>query len=310
MRKSILKNLICSLALTVCAFGGAATVNTLFASADESSPVTSESVATVDFNDAVLTQESGAGIRYASSLSEMEESGLRYEIKMDADTYNGLKANYGVNVTFGVFIAPRDYHEHPTYTGRTYVNDVANITGGSAIYGWKDGGLAADGEKKRVVGGPIEILNIQTNHLTLKDDGYYHFYASITNVKLANYSREFVGFGYIKLKTAEYAITETGSGNATVYREIGAEYKFATATDNARSVAWVANKLLTTGAYKLPTPDGATAEEVAAIETENAARREVLYSGYLKKSVMTIEFQSGQKIQIGQITKTDSVSTY
>lgn len=309
MKRNLFKTLICSLACAVCAIVGVATVRTVSVSAEEIS--SAETVR--ELSSFTLTQTDGAGVRYGSSAQNLKEGGLRYEITMSKEDYDYIKSSptYKDTVSFGVFIAPRDYHE--SVAGMTEVNVQEHISAGTDgstvdnVYCWEQdeklvGGTIKNGKKYAV-----QIINIQTKYLRPKDENTYHYYASITNILEKNYSREFIAYGYLKYTPAGAGISETEDVDTDMYHELGTTYYWASPEagneniDNARSIAWTASKLLETGKYKLPTAN-LEGDELEKAQAENANRRDVLYSGYLKKSIVTIKFQSGDAIQVGQLT--------
>lgn len=217
MKKVNKKRLIGILASAGIAFCGAGIYQNasadINANADAATPVIAQT--------ATLTMTKGASIRIPATFSTTE-AGIRWEIRMSASDYNGLKAE-NENVSFGVLIAPVEYHtQHP-------LNDAANLTGDTAVYNWATPSAENEsGWEYTPENGKTRIVNLSTKEMTLTTDATeYVWYASLINLLGNNYARNFIGVGYIY---------------------DGEEYRFAQENDNVRSISYVAQQYVSANA--------------------------------------------------------------
>ncbi|MBQ8725980.1 MAG: hypothetical protein IJY84_02625, partial [Clostridia bacterium] len=211
---------------------------------------------TMDLDDVAFTMDKGAAVRKDTP------TGLRFRSLMSVDDYNALEANTAryTRITYGMLIAPTDYLL--TYGA---LNEE-NVFGANPVYGWKDANGAS-------VGGGVQIINVARSQMTdfTDDNGddWKCFMGVISNVKGTNYHREFVGVGYIQ------AVEKSGK---TVY-------KFATANDNSRTVAFVAQKALSAGVE----------DSGSALKgfVQHAYMNELIYKTQNATSVRPIDYAEG-----------------
>ncbi len=167
-----------------------------------------------------LTMEEGASVRL-----DPETNGLKFVSYMTTEDYNELlNANYD-SVKFGMLIAPYDYVEQNALIVEKEGKQVIN----EEKYFWS--GYVGDITDKK------EIINMDTTKMTAyernNDDGsYMALHGVLLKVLDENYTREFVGLGYIKT-------TVNGAD----------EYLFADGNvkENKRSIVYVAQKYLADG---------------------------------------------------------------
>lgn len=220
-RKSLLTSAIVCAAVSFTF--GIATVQ-LQASAQGTQP-TYTSVADLDFK-----MVDGAWIREASTL---EEAGIRFKMTMPVEEYAWLMENTGEDkkyeeVTFGMFIAPNYYH------GLKNLNDQANVLGDSRVYGWlKDGETVwTESADYTANNSLVQILNTEGDMSADKKNGaLYSYYGSAIGMKEANLTTEYIGVGYIRYT----------QGGVT-------SYEFATTADNARSITYLTQCAVDSGA--------------------------------------------------------------
>ena len=168
---------------------------------------------TKTLDDVTFVMDEGAAVRKDTP------TGIRFRSLLSVEDYAALEANTATysRITYGMLIAPVDYVL--TYGA---LNEE-NVFGDNALYGWS----ADDGK--------VQIINVSRNEMTdyTDDDGnsWMNFMGVMYDIKGTNYHREFVGVGYIE----------------AVDKEGNVDYKFATQSDNSRSVAYVAQKALLAG---------------------------------------------------------------
>ena len=213
MKKS--KILLCSLLAGVCFTGGMVCVN---ANADgEVTPITANQLG----NNFYMTE--GAWVRMAD---DYENLGMRFQLNMDAETYKAFTANTDyTNVSYGVLIAPIDYHKYVPLDDET---NLANK------YNWK-----VNGELAFETTGRKEIINLSTPAMleNEQDASLMTFYASVVNMKTENLTREYVGVGYVR-----YDADENGDGEAETH------YEFAKFDNSyARSMTYIAQQAIENG---------------------------------------------------------------
>ncbi|MBR4943743.1 MAG: hypothetical protein IKZ28_06885, partial [Clostridia bacterium] len=214
MNKIKNKIVILSAAVACCsfAFGGAMMLK------DDAEIIVNAGTQTIALEDVTFVMDKGASVRKDTP------TGLRFRSLLSVEDYNALEANTAeyVQISYGMLIAPVDYLV--TYGA---LNEE-NVFGQSPIYGWESN----DGES---FGGDVQIVNVSsTSMVDYTDEGgnaWKAFMGVLTEVKGTNYSRDFVGVGYIE--------TTDKWGNV--------EYKLADENDNVRSVSYVAQKALLAG---------------------------------------------------------------
>jgi len=167
----------------------------------------------------------GASVRIGNNE---QESGLRYYVGMSEENYLSILNNIGdgkifSEVTYGMFIVPYDY------LTEGYELTVENLFGVSAKFD-------ADNTPENVSDGKKAITKIESEQLySYTDDenhSSYGIYGSLVGLLKNNYTRQFVGLGYIRYKTSE----------AEDY-----SYILATSNDNVRSMTYVAQGLIADG---------------------------------------------------------------
>jgi len=168
--------------------------------------------AEITVDNANVTMVAGASAR----ISDDGYNGLRYTMTTSATDYQGLKATYGANVSFGILIAPKAYDDANEL-------NAANVFGEEAVYDWAEWDEATEtyvysGNKTRIIN-----LSSATMKAAENDENTYVLYGAIANLKAENITKEFVGVGYIAY----------GDGETT-------NYKFLADNDNTRSMAYVA----------------------------------------------------------------------
>ena len=168
-----------------------------------------------------LSMQEGAQIKDGTTAADM---GLRFAVTLPKADYNGLKANSDyTSVSFGILIAPKNYDD---------VKPLKEFAfGDNAFYDWAD----ADGNytgSNGANGSKVRIINLQSNIMVAMADNpdVMRYYGSLVDIKANNLDKEFVGVGYIQCETAN-----------------GFVYKYATANDNVRSVAYQAQLTIEKG---------------------------------------------------------------
>ena len=168
-------------------------------SSDQTVKVTGDTVVTAK----VVGLETSAG----ASIRLSNPSGIRYETKVDKDTYDYLVSVYGEdNVETGTYIVPRFYF---------------------GITSFKD--YLADSNKKDGTD-YVKIVNEGFyNEATAESDGYYKYYGSLVNLLSKNYCTTFFGIGYIKITSDldEYIIyggSDVSAYSRTIYNVSGRAY--------------------------------------------------------------------------------------
>lgn len=210
------KIIFCSLLAGVCFAGGMACVNDVQANADVT-PITADQLG----ENFYMTE--GAWVRMADTYQDL---GMRFQLNMNAETYKAFTANTDyANVSYGVLIAPIDYHKYVP------LNDESNLAN---KYNWK-----VDGELQFEETGRKEIINLSTPAMleNEKDASLMTFYASVVNMKPENLTREYVGVGYVR-----YDADENGDGEAETH------YEFAKFDNSyARSMTYIAQQAIEKG---------------------------------------------------------------
>lgn len=213
MKKS--KILLCSLLAGVCFAGGMVCVN---ANADgDVTPITANQLG----DNFYMTE--GAWVRMANTYKDL---GMRFQLNMNAETYKAFTANTDyTNVSYGVLIAPIDYHKYVPLDDET---NLANK------YNWK-----VNGELAFETTGRKEIINLSTPAMLENehDASLMTFYASVVNMKKENLTREYIGVGYVR-----YDADENSDGEAETH------YEFAKFENSyARSMAYIAQQAIENG---------------------------------------------------------------
>jgi hypothetical protein len=132
-----------------------------------------------------VTMVAGASAR----ISEDGFNGLRYTMTASKADYQGLKATYGANVTFGILIAPKAYDDANEL-------NAANVFGEEAVYDWAEWDEAT--ETYVYSGNKTRIINLSSATMReTEDENVYALYGTIANLKAENIAKEFVGVGYI-----------------------------------------------------------------------------------------------------------------
>ena len=159
------------------------------------------------------TVEFGASVKLTQ-----QDTGMRFTWSMSKAQYNSLKESED-KVEFGMIIAPSDYNDAVSI-------NAENVFGENNKY--TDAERMANGES---LDGKKQILNLHGSELyydTEKD--LYLFRGVIANIKPENYTRKFIGVGYI-------AVTGKNAEKPT--------YTFADnkqCSDNGRTVTFIAEK--------------------------------------------------------------------
>ena len=208
--KTLTKRILLS-ALTFCtALCGAMVTVSWKAFADD--PVT--------FETAEFTVRQEAYVRIGSnedgSQFDYTKNGIRFTAEIDANAYETLQKDAqenGYTITYGILIAPYDYHLDVPLT------EESVFGGEEAEYDF--------------VGIKTKIANVTTNELA-KGDGVYYYNASMVNLKKENVARQFVAVSYMMKQTE---LVE-GSGGYEV------DYNFCEGNEYARSMSYVAQKAL------------------------------------------------------------------
>ncbi len=156
----------------------------------------------------VMTE--GASVRIGKADGK---NGIRYQATMSVDDYDALKGNESYDVTFGVLVT------FDAYAQVKPLNQANVFDEATAVYATAD-------EQGNVPAGKAPIAIMEAEKMS-KDEGKNVMYlgGSIVDIKNANLERAYVGTAYVKF--VEKATSE-------------ASYLFATASDNARSIAQVA----------------------------------------------------------------------
>ena len=141
------------------------------------------------------TTMDGAAVRLLSP------TGLRFETQINKAQYDALTET-GAQVQTGTLILPQDYL---TDNGIAFTLDAI-----------QDKGLQY-----------LDIVNSGWyNADTAAEDGYYQYFGTIANIKLANYEREFTAVGYLKViyddGTATYIYAGDGSNTVRTVQEVAA----------------------------------------------------------------------------------------
>ena len=224
-----MKNLICKRKFLISIFAVILALSCLTAVFSYSNAMAEYSV-----DNASLNMVAGACVRQPND--EYTTGGLRYIMTMPKADYETLMQNVGEDKTyksveFGIFIAPSYYND------KYALNNVTNVSGDSAKYGWltdeqiENGVSYADTEAGKA--GRYQIINTQSDGMIkyADDESLYAFYGSVVNIKQENMLVEYDCAGYIRYTDAE-----------------GTHYKFAAKNDNVRSMTYVAQKAIENGA--------------------------------------------------------------
>ena len=168
---------------------------------------TSEQTVKVTGDTVVTAKVVGLETSAGASIRLSNPSGIRYETKVDKETYDYLVSVYGEdNVETGTYIVPRFYF---------------------GITSFKD--FFADSNKKDGTD-YVKIVNEGFyNEATAESDGYYKYYGSLVNLLSKNYCTSFFGIGYIKITSDldEYIIyggSDVSNYSRTIYNVSGRAY--------------------------------------------------------------------------------------
>ncbi len=142
----------------------------------------------------------GASVRYTDT--ESDKTGMRFKTLVKKDGYDSLPETAKAKISFGTLIGPADLNA----SGLTFESGEANYINVAQVKSWYT--AFGEGEDSSAV--------------------YYAYNSAIVDIYQANYSREFIGVGYMKI---EYSPEST-------------EYVYATANNNTRSVKYVAQQAL------------------------------------------------------------------
>ncbi|MBR2623267.1 MAG: hypothetical protein IKD15_03485, partial [Clostridia bacterium] len=147
-----------------------------------------------------LKMEEGASVRVSG-----DNSGIRFETRLNKADYDALVAKYGAeNIETGTYILPYALiGKNGIYA---YVTDASKIAGNHYVQVINEGWY---------------------NEATATTDGYYRWYGSLVKIKPQNYALNYVGIGYVKVTIGEESILVL-AGEATL--------------DNSRSIYQVAYK--------------------------------------------------------------------
>ncbi|MBQ8658592.1 MAG: hypothetical protein IJ506_05600 [Clostridia bacterium] len=199
-----------------------------------------------------LVMETGASIRLDGN------NGIRFTTLVNKELVTKLE-NAGYTLTYGTFIAPKDYVDTNALT-------KANLFGDNAIYCW---GEAVDGK--------TQILHREALLVEDYADGYHAFKYSIVDINEANLTRQFVGLGYIKA---------TKDGADTYYM---AEYAGGNVENTARSVVYVAQAEVATSTNEEDIQDckDLYLSNLTASNTATYTVRHIYYSTYYNRSTAT-----------------------
>jgi len=224
-----MKNLICKKKFLISIFAVILALSCLMTIFSYSNAVAEYSV-----ESASLNMVAGACVRQPND--EYTTGGLRYIMTMPKADYETLMQNVGEDKTyksveFGIFIAPSYYND------KYALNNESNVSGDSAKYGWltdeqiENGVSYADTEAGKA--GRYQIINTQSDGMIeyADDTNLYAFYGSVVNMKQENMLTEYDCAGYIRYTDAD-----------------GTHYKFAVKNDNVRSMTYVAQKAIESGA--------------------------------------------------------------
>ncbi len=108
-----------------------------------------------------------------ASVRLLTPTGLRFETQIDKTDYDALTA-LGLSVQTGTIIVPHDYLDDGT------ILTLASLQESGKLY--------------------LDVQNSGWyNAQTAQTDGYYQYFATIANIKTANYPRDFVSTGYLKV---------------------------------------------------------------------------------------------------------------
>ena len=153
-------------------------VFTLFNSQSVQAETTLDSV---DLSSFVM--ENGASIR----VSDDDNKGIRYQVNLDGTTYQTLE---GMGASYGIIIVPADY----VTTG--YELTEANVFGSKYYF---EGETVEENAKK--------IVKVESETLSdFNGDGVYDMWGSLVKVNEANFTREFIGLGFVKVGDNYYSI--------------------------------------------------------------------------------------------------------
>ena len=190
---------------------------------------TAESTSEFDVQNVEFVMEKGASVRLKSDAGN---SGIRFEARLSESDYQELETGSAyTDVKYGMLIAPRSYlTEDHEFT-------VENVFGENAIYDWAP--QLEDGTFGEYVGTKVRITNIVYDELqySVSSDQFRSVYGSLINILPQNFTREFVGLGYIACTTAE---------GETLFKL--ANYADSDIDNNTRSVTYIAQKAYESGA--------------------------------------------------------------
>ena len=179
----------------------------------------------VKAEDSITMANANISMEYGASarISEDNNNGLRYTMEMSATDYAGLKQTYGDGISFGILIAPADYEKDNT-KGELTPATVFGV-GGTKVYDWATYNAETGEWVYDTSSTKTRIINLSSKIMKADEDDAerYVLYGTIANLDKSNYTREFVGVGYVQ------------------YVEDGdTKYKFLDDNENTRSMAYVA----------------------------------------------------------------------
>lgn len=253
MKRKTLKILAGTFAVTACIAltGGLATEKTAAAVETEYSANTLQ-----------LSMVEGASVRISEAK---EDAGIRFSMTLPKGEYEWLiKSTEGETaafseVTFGMFVAPNAYHT------RYGLNDEANVLGEKRCYGWlkegeTDWATSEDGRSEQKL---AQIINLEGDMFEDTKLGKMRFNGAVVNMREENFTKEYVGVGYIRYTTA--------GENAETH------YVFAKQNDNVSSITYVAQLAVADTSSTKPTDEQKTFLNDAYI---NAASVQATASDY------------------------------
>ena len=217
MNKKMKIGVVACFAFALTAVGaGLAVAKPLSAGAENA--VTAESVS--------FTMDEGAGVRIGTNTVDR---GIRFAVKMERDEYDALTAQVGEDkayqaISFGMVITPASSVSDSNELTKE------NLFGAQPKFDWDDG--SANWEQAEntslVVHYEFDRLGVASDY----EDSYVAF-ASLTNIKDGNLTREFIARAYMKYTDKEGAVA---------YRM--ADYYGDSRANNTRSIAFVAQKAI------------------------------------------------------------------
>ena len=196
---------------------------------------------------------------YVRAVDE-QTSGLRFVSYMDATTYNYLESHENYDVSYGMLIAPVDYVNE-------FVVSEETVFGNEMQQKYYFKGYTGDTtDKKEIINLAYDTLTVPTDEIkAVIGDDKMCFKGVISKLHEENYTRKFVGVGYVK------AVSKTDDSVV--------DYLFVSTTnqaESARSIATISQEALKNNAVTTGTVQETVLKKYAEKAIQKFALGEVV----------------------------------